>query len=244
MILIILFSVNVFAWNGKCVGVSDGDTITVMHAGKGEKIRLHGVDCPEKNQSYGQKAKLFTSVMVFGKQVEVEPVVTDKYGRTVGKVTLDGKILNEELVKAGYAWVYNEYCNQSFCDIWRQYQEQAKSRRIGLWDDIIPIPPWDFRHHRGTQSTYLTSPSVSNDKKEVKSFENIQSYDTKPVKETYSTQQSSENIQSENFRGNIKSKVFHRSSCQYFDCDNCTAIFRSKDQAIGAGFRPCKKCNP
>jgi micrococcal nuclease len=77
-------------WQGKVIGVSDGDTITVMHNGKGEKIRLYGVDCPEKAQDFGQKAKQFSSDMVFGKTVDVESVVADKYGRTVGIVRIEG----------------------------------------------------------------------------------------------------------------------------------------------------------
>jgi endonuclease YncB( thermonuclease family) len=73
-----------FAWQGKIVGVSDGDTITVMHSGKGEKIRLYGIDCPERRQAFGTKAKQFTSTMAYGKVVEVEPMDTDLYGRTFG----------------------------------------------------------------------------------------------------------------------------------------------------------------
>lgn len=101
-------------WQGKVVGVADGDTITVMHDGRGEKIRLYGVDCPEKNQNFGMKAKQFTSGMVFGKMVDVEPVVTDRYGRTVGLVKIDGKYLSEEIIKAGLGWVYTRYCYISF----------------------------------------------------------------------------------------------------------------------------------
>ena len=91
------------------VGVADGDTITVLHDGRGEKVRLYGVDCPEKNQDFGQRAKEFASQNVFGKVVEVEPIDTDRYGRTVGLVYLDNKYsLNEALINSGYAWVYKK----------------------------------------------------------------------------------------------------------------------------------------
>jgi endonuclease YncB( thermonuclease family) len=95
-------------WTGKVVGVSDGDTITVMHNGKAEKIRLYGIDCPEKRQAFGKRAKQFTSKMVFGRIVEARPVTTDRYGRTIAWIYVDGECLNEELLKAGLAWLYNK----------------------------------------------------------------------------------------------------------------------------------------
>ncbi len=76
-------------WVAGCV-VSDGDTITVLHNGKGERIRLHGIDCPEKRQAFGRRAKQFTSTLVFGKTVTVQGVDRDRYGRTVGVVLLPG----------------------------------------------------------------------------------------------------------------------------------------------------------
>ena len=144
LILLLLPQLS-FAWQGKVVGVSDGDTITVMHAGKGEKIRLYGVDCPEKHQDFGQKAKQFTSNMVYGKTVDVEPVTTDRYGRTVGLVSVNGKSINEELLKAGLAWVFTRYCDKPCCNQWYKYQEEARQKKQGLWSMPNPVPPWDFR---------------------------------------------------------------------------------------------------
>jgi hypothetical protein len=111
---------------------------------------LYGIDCPESHQDYGSKAKEFTSNMVFGKTVSVKVMDTDRYGRTVGIVSIDGKCLNEELVKAGFAWFYGQYCKASFCSQWNQYQEDTRSRKIGLWSMSNPIPPWEFR--RGEKS--------------------------------------------------------------------------------------------
>src|SRR5712691_7992763 len=97
-------------FTGRVVGVADGDTIKVMHNGKAEKIRLHGIDCPEKAQPFGSKAKQFTSGMVFGKTVTVHVTDMDRYGRTVADVILpDGRVLNRELVAAGLAWWYRQY---------------------------------------------------------------------------------------------------------------------------------------
>jgi endonuclease YncB( thermonuclease family) len=93
------------AWTGKVVGVSDGDTIKVLRAGQQVKIRLYGVDTPEKKQAFGQAAKRFTAGMVAGKVVGVDPVDVDRYGRAVGLVVVNGVSLNAELVRGGYAWV-------------------------------------------------------------------------------------------------------------------------------------------
>jgi micrococcal nuclease len=143
--VLLLFPDLSSAWQGKVVGVSDGDTIIVMHNGKGEIIRLYGVDCPEKNQDFGTKAKQFTSGMVFGKVVDVEPVVTDRYGRTVGLVKIDGKYLSEEIIRAGLGWVYTRYCDKSFCSSWKKLEEQARQNKTGLWSIPNPTPPWEFR---------------------------------------------------------------------------------------------------
>lgn len=82
-------------WSGKCVGVTDGDTIRVMRAGSAVKIRLEGIDCPESHQDFGTKARQFTSKMVFGKLVKVEDKGQDRYGRTIGRVFVDGEDLGD-----------------------------------------------------------------------------------------------------------------------------------------------------
>ena len=89
----------------RVVGVADGDSITVVTAGnKRVKIRLHGIDCPEKGQAFGKRAKLFTSAQCYGKTIQYREVDTDRYGRTVATVFLDdGRELNLEILKAGLA---------------------------------------------------------------------------------------------------------------------------------------------
>ncbi|MDO9567244.1 MAG: thermonuclease family protein [Candidatus Desulfaltia sp.] len=140
------------AWQGKVVGISDGDTITVLHNNTGEKIRLYGIDTPEKRQDFGNKAKQFTSNMVFGKDVEVESVTKDRYGRTVGLVYINDQSLNEELVRAGFAWVYIQYCKKAICAEWCRLEAAAKANKIGLWSHSNPIPPWEFRHGKSLDS--------------------------------------------------------------------------------------------
>jgi endonuclease YncB( thermonuclease family) len=132
------------SFSGKCVAVSDGDTIRVLNNNNEVEVRLFGIDCPEKNQAFGSAAKKFTSEMVFGEDVNVEVRDTDRYGRSVGWVTLsDGRALNEELVRAGMAWWYREYA--PYDTKLGALEEQARAARLGLWVDKKPTPPWEFR---------------------------------------------------------------------------------------------------
>lgn len=132
---------------GKVVGVSDGDTIEVMRAGRAVRVRLQGIDCPESRQAFGTRAKQFTAELVFGKTVAVQVYGTDQYGRILGEVILpDGRSLNRELVRNGYAWWYRRYSNDP---VLQQLEEEARRERRGLWRDKNPVPPWEFRReHR------------------------------------------------------------------------------------------------
>lgn len=135
---------------GKVVGVSDGDTITVLDANKVQhKIRLAGIDAPEKKQPFGDRSKQHLSDLVFAKDVTVEWDKTDKYGRTIGKVIADGKDVNLEQIRSGFAWHYKQYQGeQSPIDrsVYSAAEIEAISHRSGLWRDPKPTPPWDFRH--------------------------------------------------------------------------------------------------
>jgi endonuclease YncB( thermonuclease family) len=134
---------------GVVVGVSDGDTVTVLDAGKKQwKIRLMGIDAPEKKMPYGQQSKKHLSDLVFNKQVAVEYSKKDKYGRTVGKIVVAGGDANLEQLKAGLAWHYKKYeREQDLQDrlIYAEAEEQARAGRLGLWSDPSPVPPWDWR---------------------------------------------------------------------------------------------------
>ncbi len=116
---LLLFTVQTLAFTGKVVDVMDGDTVKVLDSSNQIiKVRLYGIDCPEKSQAFGQKAKEFVLSQVGGKTVDVEAIDTDKYGRTVGVVTVGRLILNAEIIKAGYAWYYAQYCKAQFCSEW------------------------------------------------------------------------------------------------------------------------------
>ncbi len=116
------------------VGISDGDTITVLHNGKGERNRLHGIDCPEKRQPFGNRAKQFTSRLTYGKEVAVKDLGQHRYGRTIGEVSLpDGRVLNRELVKAELAW----WC-QKDSDEPTLATLEIKARELPCWLSQVP----------------------------------------------------------------------------------------------------------
>jgi len=158
LILLLLLPYPAFAWSGKVIGVADGDTITVLRDKQPQKIRLYGIDCPEKRQSFGNKAKQFTSELVFGKLVEVEPVATDRYVRTVAFVQVENVLVNEELIKEGLAWVYKRYCKLPVCnDMWDSLEVEARSGKRGLWGDSGHVPPWEFRRQKRKHRTPVVS---------------------------------------------------------------------------------------
>jgi micrococcal nuclease len=148
-LLLSLFVAPCPAWQGKAIQIADGDTITVLGSDSRQvRIRLYGIDTPERGQDFGAKAKEFTAEMVGNKLVEVESFDQDRYGRTVALVRVDGKSLNEALLGAGLAWVYRRYCVAPFCSEWLEIESQAVERKLGLWAGGEPIPPWDFRTGR------------------------------------------------------------------------------------------------
>lgn len=135
--------------HGRVVGIADGDTVTVLDDFNSQiKIRLMGIDAPEKSQAFGNKSKVSLSYLVFNKQVTVEYSKKDKYGRTVGKIIVNGIDANLEQVKAGMAWHYKKYQNeQSVNDrsLYARAEEQARMEKRGLWFDAEPTPPWEWR---------------------------------------------------------------------------------------------------
>jgi micrococcal nuclease len=131
---------------GEVVGVSDGDTFTLLQGKEQIKIRLYGIDCPERNQAFGNKAKTFLSSKIYRKWVEVIALDKDQYGRIVGDVKIDGVNINYELVKNGYAWWYRKYAPND--DSLRIFEETARVSHIGLWSDTNPIEPWGFRKNQ------------------------------------------------------------------------------------------------
>ncbi len=125
------------------IGVTDGDTIKVLTTEKMQlKIRLYGIDAPERRQPYGDAAKRHLSGLVFGQNVSLRITDIDRYGRTVAVVMLDGRDINLEMIRAGMAWCYRRYCDDpDYIDA----DATARAARAGLWSDPDPTPPWRWR---------------------------------------------------------------------------------------------------
>lgn len=216
MFLVLVIPVLSWAWQGKITLVTDGDTMTIVHEGKKERLRLYGLDCPDKNQDFGLRAKQFTSDMILGKEVEVEAVTKDRYGYTVSIVKLDGQILNRKLIEAGLAWVDLKLCYRKECHAWSQLQDQAQKTKVGLWSAPGPIPPWEFKNPN--KKNLRSHPQTKNEET-----------DGQPL---------------ELYHGDVVNHIFHIPGCQEFNCKNCIAAFRSKKAASKAGYKPCEMCSP
>ena len=159
-ITLICFSSVTFAGEmleGRVVGVHDGDTITLLIKGNRQiKVRLAQIDAPETTQAFGQRSKQSLSEMVFNKTITVEKETTDKYGRTVGTLFVEGVDANKEQVKLGMAWVYRKYLHdQSLIPL----EETARQSKVGLWADANPMAPWDYRHGGKGKDTKQSSNS-------------------------------------------------------------------------------------
>ena len=130
---------------GKVVKITDGDTLYVLDANyKEHKIRLAGIDAPERKQAYGLASRKHLASIVAGKQVTIEYQKRDRYGRIVGKILLDGIDACLEQVKAGFAWHYKKYqIDQSPEDrqLYADAENKARYERLGLWRENNPIPP-------------------------------------------------------------------------------------------------------
>ncbi len=133
-------------FTGKVIGIKDGDTFEVLYDSVPERVRLAEIDCPEKKQAFGMKAKQYASDLCFGKTVTVINTGRDRYGRIVGKITTqEGTNVNEQMIKAGFAWHYKQYSDNLKLD---DYEAQAREKHLGLWADDNPAPPWDYRKER------------------------------------------------------------------------------------------------
>ena len=138
---------------GKVVGVSDGDTLTVLvqrdQSFEQIKVRVSWIDAPEKAQAFGNRSKQGLSDCAFAKEVRVEVIKLDRYRRSVGKVISLGTDCVLRQIELGLAWHYKAYArDQSFADrqSYAAAEDLAHERKLGLWSDPAAIPPWEFRH--------------------------------------------------------------------------------------------------
>jgi endonuclease YncB( thermonuclease family) len=142
LIIICFFSYSAEQQTGKVVKVIDGDTFDLM-LDKTIRVRMFGIDSPERGQAYNVRAREFTAGLIAGKEINVIIRNKDRYGRFVCDVYLqDGTYVNAELVRAGYAWLFTRYSNDQEL---ARLQDDARVGKRGLWQDENPIPPWEFR---------------------------------------------------------------------------------------------------
>jgi endonuclease YncB( thermonuclease family) len=137
---------------GRVVGIADGDTLTVLDASKTQhKIRLSGIDSPEKGQPFGQVCKKSLSDLAYGQMVAIESSKLDRYGRAIGKVLVKDQDANLEQIRRGCGWHYKKYQNEQSLDDRLSYgraEEEARVSRVGLWTDAGAVPPWEWRRAR------------------------------------------------------------------------------------------------
>ena len=135
-------------FEGRVVGVIDGDTIDVLVGHETRRVRLSGIDTPERGQPWADRAKRALSRRVFAKEVRVNDVGTDRHGRTVGEVYADNVCVGCELVREGNAWVYRKYTDDP---VLYKLEAEARAARRGLWSlpEAQQVPPWKWRHSSG-----------------------------------------------------------------------------------------------
>ena len=145
IVLLFVGSASAAEYPARVIGITDGDTLTVLTAQKTQvKIRLAGIDAPESGQDFGTRAKQAASDLAFGKTVTIIEREKDRYGRTVADVTLpDGRSLNREMVSSGMAWWYRKYAAND--QVLARLEAEARQAKRGLWSQADPKPPWEWR---------------------------------------------------------------------------------------------------
>jgi micrococcal nuclease len=136
-------------FSGMVVSIGDGDSFIMLRDGKEVRVRLEGIDCPERGQAFGARARELTSSLAYRKQVTVQVKGIDQHQRILGVVTLgNGMNLNQELVRSGYAWRYLYSKDEELAAL----EAEARIGRRGLWVDSRPVAPWDYRRNHDARA--------------------------------------------------------------------------------------------
>ncbi len=199
---------------GQVVAVHDGDTLTMQSGSFLYKVRLSDVDAPEMGQVFGKQAHQYTEQMVLGSWVRVNVALIDRHGRRVGEVIVeDGWVLNEELVHAGFAWYYRVHPVRN--DRLQKLEQYAFSKKLGLWVEPDPLPPWEFRRESRIPQLPVTAEQVD--------YDRIFHY---------------------GMVGNRRTKTVRWPACKKYRLSRPqqALIFHSLQQARELGFTPAKDC--
>lgn len=142
-------TVPVTVLQGRVVRILDGDTVDLLVGGpRSERIRLAGVDAPEKGQPFGTQARKRLASLCFQRDVKIRASKRDRYGRLLGRILADGEDLNRRMIQEGFAWHYLKYAHEQSVDERTgdaRAEREARAARRGLWVDAAPVPPWDWR---------------------------------------------------------------------------------------------------
>jgi len=157
ILLVLCCAADASAYTAHVKAIRDGDSLTANGPEDAlVNVRLYGIDAPEYKQPYGLQAKKRLAKLIGHQDIRIDPIDTDRYGRTVALVRLpDGTLVNEVLVAEGCAWVYDQYCRQDeLCRRLRELQDTARMERRGLWADDNPTPPADWRKEHKVEEWY------------------------------------------------------------------------------------------
>ncbi len=199
---------------GQVVVVNDGDTLTMQSGSFLYKVRLSDVDAPEMGQVFGKQARQFTEDRVLGRRVRVNVALIDRHSRRVGEVIVeDGWVLNEELVHAGFAWYYRVHPVRN--DRLQKLEQYAFTKKLGLWVEQDPLPPWEFRRESRIPQLPVTAEQVD--------YDRIFHY---------------------GMVGNRRTKTMRWPACKKYRLSRPqqALVFHSLQQARELGFTPAKDC--
>ncbi len=146
---------------------------------------------------------------------------TGRYGRTIGVIQVEGRILNAELIRMGFAWHFKKYSSSPFLS---ELEIEARQKKLGLWIEGAPVPPWSYR-------------------KVTRNRHKLERFDSGKQEIVVSGIQGGR-LHGVIFHGNVKSHKFHKPNCPHYRCKNCVKSFSSMEEAIHAGYEPCNICMP
>lgn len=234
--------------SGSVVKIADGDTITILDSQNVQhRIRLQGIDAPEHRQDFGEVSRQHLASLVFGKYVRIEYEKTDRYGRLVGKVLVEGSDECLEQLKAGLAWHYKEYeKEQSAADrqAYASAEQEARAQKRGLWAGQAPTPPWEYRHHRNgpTAESDSADEATTSDSKLNNGPPSFNGNSTTPPASSPGT---NKNLEADGLiRGNKHSMIYHWPGCPNYDdiAQHNRVSFQNREDAEKAGYRAAKNC--
>lgn len=131
--------------NGRVEQIIDGDSLIIDVGGHRLEVRLWGIDSPEYDQPGAQTAASALHRFAYGKSVRLQIRYQDRYGRSVAEMYQSGSNINELMVSGGYSWVHHYFCTEPVCRRWKQFEEAARHKRLGIWSSDNPIPPWQWK---------------------------------------------------------------------------------------------------